>query len=49
MTKLSVLIRDRESGGIASVRIGAEPVKLRVCRSCGRVHDTDPAACANAA
>ena len=49
MTKLAVLVRDRETGGIVRLRIHAEPVKLRVCRACGRVHTRTAGVCKGAA
>jgi hypothetical protein len=33
-----VLVRDRRSGGIAWFRNCDEPIKVRVCRTCGRAH-----------
>lgn len=45
MTPITVLIRNRRSGEVTG-RIRDEPVKLRVCRGCGRAH---PEACPAAA
>lgn len=41
MTPITVLIRNRRSGEVSG-RTRDEPVKLRVCRGCGRAH---PEAC----
>ena len=48
MTQSTVLVRDREHGGIRRLRL-REPVKLRVCRACGRAAVAHDAACAPAA
>lgn len=37
MTPLTVLVRNRRSGAVTG-RNRDEPVKLRVCRACGRAH-----------
>jgi hypothetical protein len=34
----AVVVRDRRQGGIVHFRERDEPVKLRVCRACGRAH-----------
>jgi hypothetical protein len=49
MTQESVIVRDRTDGRIVRLRPLDEPVKMRVCRDCGRVHATVPARCAAAA
>ena len=40
MNLLPVLIRAPDGNGIVRLRITEEPVKLRVCRRCRRVHAT---------
>jgi len=49
MTRDSVIVRDRADGHIVRLRPLDEPVKMRVCRGCGRVHTAAPAACSAAA
>jgi len=49
MSATTVLVRDRVSGGIVRLRRRDEPVKLRVCRGCGRAKlNADGACCATA-
>lgn len=48
MPEPTVLILDRKNLGIVRVRTrldSAEPVKVRVCRSCWRVHAEADASC----
>jgi hypothetical protein len=47
MSMDNVLVIDRATGAFSHLR-DEEPIKLRVCRGCGRVHAA-PAFCAKAA
>ncbi|MGE0542548.1 MAG: hypothetical protein AB7R89_20470 [Dehalococcoidia bacterium] len=47
MSMEKVLVIDRATGAMARLR-DDEPIKLRVCRECGRVHPA-PATAAHAA
>lgn len=37
MSMVNVLVIDRATGAFSRLK-GEEPIKLRVCRDCGRVH-----------
>jgi hypothetical protein len=49
MTKIAVLVRDRNTGSVVRLRIRTEPVKLRVCRSCRRAQLSPTHTCRRAA
>lgn len=48
MSEVTVLIRDRKTRRIVAARTRPEPVKVRVCRTCNRVHPPVQAGCAAA-
>ena len=45
MSERAILVRDRQTGAMRP-RLGSEPAKLRVCRTCGRVTSGPCAGCA---
>ena len=49
MTTSSVGVLDRATGRVIRLRAHTEPVKLRVCRACGRAHGVESALCRPAA